>query len=683
MSPTLRERPSNRYLHWLERGGAPPVRGSLPKAEEAARCIVARLRRARRQLEAPASPAGAVNALLEARQHLVGLLALVDSQASVSRRMKPVDAAQWRHRWYVWYDRFCLDLLHRPAGQKLKAIEASTPCARERYQLKVLLKLLDVNPVAEARLQRHATQQKRRDRAYVLDRERHGGVHMLEPADGLHRDYLRQAKRAAEKRGMKGYLYVYGTEEADMALREAHCPEFRRLVGWESNYIPSPTAAIEAMRALRHSIALEDNQPNYATYALGHFSIFPKFERIAKRLNKARSALRKPVQDLENAALAYLNATDHDLEPTPGNRSFAVAQSCGAVYPGDNLFPWRETALKVFSELLSATGWAAYKPARVSGEGQWSTISFHVARHDGQQAHVIYAPFRPHLGEDTYSDGVANAVLGSWSADGSSSTAPVVWIDQGLNPAVAGYDLDDLRVLCHEIGHAIHFISMPGDTPDECATVPVDLAEVPSYLMELYMRDPTVLSRWVSRKSPAAAKRSRYWRRSLMWMEDMAVDHQLVLRSAYVDLQAHLSPQTGFIELNRQALADDGLGMHDEDGSWRRNFVWDDNYACQDYTQTVSRSIVWRLVTVPEHGRTNASLVAQTFCGLLDNVLVKSPTPQAAARRWAQWANEPFSRTLEAGLDAHVAYSARISQRGAKRLRAMTAKRRAKQAKPA
>lgn len=665
------EATTNRYLAWLEQGAAPPLRGSLAKAEEAARHFYAQMRLGKRLFSQTGRAWEALSLYLAARQRFYAVLALVESQAGVSKRMKPELTDKWRMAWDNKADRLS-DQVLAEAGKVLRRMKRQTRDFRRQRELSELLEQLDGDSKLDAAIRRQSNDQKNRERCYVQERKAVGGPHCDGLVSGLHRDYLRAAKQAAADNGLTGYQFPMNSVQADSAITEADHPELRRLLWWESSYAPVPAAAVERMRTLRHQQALSDGFENFAQRQL-RGSAFNNPQRIARTLRQGQEALAKDVKAFRQETLRYLN-TKGELEPVtdvPWDWSFALSQTSTETYKDlRKVFPWRETALKVFSELFQKTGWKPYRPARVSGEGIWSTIHFHFQRQDGRQAHVIYAPFRPNENEHSYSAGQACAILNSWDNQGTSSTPQVIWIDQALDKTDQCFERDDLRVLCHEIGHALHYMSLPGYSPEETTYLPEDIFEIPSYLFELYVRDPAVLARWASKKGPAACRRARHWVRSLKWENSVAVDHHLELRDAQMDLRFHCDMERSFLDICKDSME----SIHEEDGSWRRTFIWDEHLVCLDYTQTVPKSLVRRLVTVPDHGRVNSQLILDTYLSLLDNVLASGISADRIRQSWKRWTGETFSTSFKTAVVTHARQSARITRRATQKLRKKTQK---------
>lgn len=676
-SPRPAERPSNRYRAWLEHGAAPPVRGSLAKAQEAAVHYMAGMRLAMRRMGQSGRFWDGLDLFLQSRHAFSSLLALVDNQATVSRRMTPEQVEAWRMRWDDQADRLYARFWKGPAGQQLRRMRpyaAAYGFQRVREVEELVEVMSGNNPAIEAALRRAEAGQKARDRRYAQDCQRAGGPLVLGLVDNLHRDFLRGARQAASARGERGYRFPLGSPQAEIASMEADHPELRRVLWRESSHAPVPTAGVERIRRLRHAFAVSEGYGCYADRQL-RTSVFAKPVQIEKTLRQAQSLLAKECQAFRRETFRFLEAQDElrPLADAPWDHSFAVAQTCSPSYKDfRRIFPWRETALKVFGELFGRTGWTATRPARVSGEGVWSAIDFLFENAQGDRAHVFYVPFRPHENEHSYSAGQASIVRNAWAKAGEDRATQVIWIDQCLDKKDQCFDLEGLRVLCHEIGHALHYLSLPGHSPDETTYVPEDLFEIPSYLLELYPRDPAVLARWASRKGPAAAQRSRHWVQRLRWGDDAAIEHQAALRAAQVDLALHTGVDRSFLDISQEALNRCGERMHDEDGSWRRLFLWDETLVCLDYTQITPAGLARRLVTVPDDGRIDAQIVLDTYRSLREGVLAPGISADLVRSAWSRWAGESFAASFKAAVLAHAKQSARITRRATLRLRKKT-----------
>ena len=667
--PTPESSRSNRYLRWLEGSAPPQVRGSLGKAEEAAQILVRRLRNACRAMSRPGAGWSQAQALMGVRQQIDALLYLVENQAEVSRRMGFAAAVEWVQDWQKRMGRMDEAMGEGRVGKVIRRLKARSDCPIRRHAFDMLLSGSEKNGSAIARLRRDAFVQQQREERSARDREAKGGVWLIKRPTGLHRDYVREARQAAAKRGGTGYLLVPNTDSMTAALKSCD-PEIRRLAWAEDFHAPVPMAAVERTRRRRHDMARMLGHASFASYTLHEYCVIRDPQTILRGLQQARQILRRDVQSYSRAAEAKARREGDEVGDiqAPWNLNFVIDQAEPDLYlDTSDIFPWKETAIKVFTELCKATGWRFAQSVRISGEGIWTAMRFQLIRSDGAEAYLIYAPFRPHQKGESYSAGHAVHVVNHWRPDGSPAGAPVVWINQTLDISQGSFSLENLRILCHEIGHALHFLALPGIACD--TDICEDVVEIPSCLLELYMRDPVVLARWAAPKGPAAARRSRFWKNKLRWPVETAVDHLESLRGACVDLLAHIEQDRSFQEICQSVLSEDGHVIFEEDSSWRRNFVWEQYLAGIDFTQIVSRSVVRRLVTVPDHGCVNADLIAAAYRNLIQHVLAPGYSREITERRWKAWAGESFRTTVRESLMAYARQSSRLARRGATRLR--------------
>lgn len=681
-----RERPlSNRYLRWLDQGMAPPVRGSLGKAEEAAQVLHRRILRAMRQLRANATRAH-LDAYDLHQKNLFGLMALVDNQSTISKRM-PLEASKaWATRWHRISGRYSQQLLQNLTPQHFRSLLRTDPCPILAQRVQDLFDSMRLNPQIAVRDKHLTERQDRREAAYVAQRTRIGGVWLLgNRVDNLHRDYVRQARQAAREREPQAcepkLLFAFQREESEAAAGNADHPELRQMLWEEGEHAPVSMKAVQQMLQTRHERAQAFDQATYADFLLGDRMAVAQPKAVLRILEKSRSALRQTAQRYLQVAqdLAKAEGFDASGHPhAPWHQSFYINNANhSSGFETRKIFPWRETAPKVFQDLLHACGWHLAQPMRASGEGIWTVLEFHVCNEQGQQAHLLYSPFRPKQTTHSYSLGAADCLLSAWHPAGPRT--PAIWINQALNTQEQAFSVDDLRVLCHEIGHALHFASLPGRGPDEVENTPEDLMEVPSYLLERYHADPSVLARWASRKGPAAAQRRRFWVRKLRPDDDMAVSLLNELRDAAIDLDAHgANGLPGFESVARLHYAKDGMTIFPGDNTWRRHFIWETGYACMDYTHILSQGLVRRIATVPDNGCVQGDAIVAAYRSLMERVLVRVQTPRQAGRLWADWAGESLLTSMTQGALAQATQAKRISRKRIAQLRKKIARLNAK-----
>ncbi len=669
---------NNRYLLWLHQGAKPPVRGSMGKAREAVTVLANEVLKAKRCLRQAHPTWAHWHRFQLAKKNLESLLGLVQCQASISRRLTPTKAKEWVDHWEQWAERLYRPMTEGVWRNRLLALAHHEGTEVAGRDVGHFLDNNSSHPVFDRLARLQLKKQEKREKDYVEDRRVRGGVQAWGTPEGVHRCYLKKARQAGAEKGTSPYLFRPFTSESWAVRTTTENSELRRLLWLEDIHAPVPTAAVESRRALRHAMAQSEDWNNYAEYTLAE-AIYPHPSKLVHALRQARKRLRSDATRLRQAMLNNVNARQEGVDPLTKQpwdweKVDAEAFSWGTQTPFETIFPWRETALKIFGELLPLCGWTYAQAPEISGEGLWSVIHFQIEQQeDGHKAHLFYSPFRPHQkGNSEYSAGEAYLFNSGWHPKGQQGTVPCVWINQALDEEERCYDIEQLRVLCHEIGHALHYISLPEEHAAESWSVPSDIMEVPSHLLELYPRDPAVLARWASKKGPAAAQRSRYWNNKLRQSPSVLLDHQNYLRSAEADLRLSMNPDEPFQAICRDVLESDGLPFLKEDGSWRRLYLWDDHLVCNDYTQCLPPSIARRLVTLTDRGTVDAATVVATYNQLISEVLSTGTTAKRAARNWKQWTGETFATSIHMALLGHAQQTARIGRRGTVELRRKT-----------
>lgn len=666
----------NRYLLWLEKGATPPVRGSMGKAREAATHLAAQVLRAKRCLGNPHATWAHWERFCQSLKRLESLIGLVQCQASISRRLTPEQAQAWEAQWDRWKNRVVGPMTQAQWRNRLLALAHHQGTEAADREIRAFFDFSGPDTADCLLLNKQKLQQEKREKDYVQDRLVRGGVHVDSLPGGVSRSSMKKAKAAGQARGQVPYLFLPFTTESACAMASAEQADFRRLLWLEDAHAPVPTLAVEKRRAARQAIAEEENHPHFADYMLRTQAIYPQPEKLIHALRQARKRLRPDAVRLRKTMRDYTNARFPDMDAAtdqPWDAALISVEGNPLYHwlDSQHIFPWRETALKIFGELLPACGWAYSQPPTISGEGIWSVIHFQIERSsDGRKAHLFYSPFRPHqAGNSEYSAGEAFLFHTGWTPTGQDEAVTCVWINQALDVDIQAYNQEELRVVCHEIGHALHYFTMPHASYTESWMVPSDLMEIPSHLLELYPRDPTVLARWASRKGPAAAQRSRFWKNKLCLSAETLLEHQESLRSAEADLRLCLAPGESFRSICQDLYASDGLPFLEEDGSWRRLFLWDEANACQHYTQCLPPSIVRRLVTLTDRGTVNAAHITATYNNLLSEVLETGITAAQAARNWKQWTGETFATTIHQSLLGHAQQVARVGRKEVVKIR--------------
>lgn len=678
----------NTYLLWLEHGGVPPVRGSMAKAEEAATWLRVQLLKAKRCLRSPTATWAHWERFALCQKRFESLMGLVQCQALISRRLTPEKSQAWILHWERRQERVTGPMTQGLWRNHLLALAHRQGDETSLREVKAFFEFCGPATAETRFLKKQKIQQEQREKAYVTDRLARGGVHAQTAPSGLSRETLKNAKKAGASRGNVPYLFLPFTSESTHAMAASEQADFRHLLWLEDSHAPIPTLAIEKRRAARQRIAETEGFDHFADYMLRNQAIYPQPEKIVHALRQARKRLRSDNVRLRHLLKDYTNARFPDMEPAtlhPADAALIAVEGnpVNQWFDTKKVFPWRETTLKIFGDLLPACGWALVTAPTLSGEGPWSAFHFYVERQsDGRKAHLVYSPFRPHqAGNSEYSAGEAYLVQSGWTPEGMEEGEACVWINQALDTQEAAFNLEELRVICHEIGHALHYLALPNAHHAEPCLLPSDVMEIPSHLLELYPKDPCVLARWASRKGPEAARRSRFWKNKLRLTADILMEHQEALRAAEADLRLCLTPERSLREICEALYKDDGLEFLEEDGSWRRLFLWDEANACQHYTQSMPPSIVRRLVTLTDRGTVNADHVVATYNSLLSEVLETGTTAAQTARNWKAWTGETFATTIHQSLLSHAQQTVRIGRKEMAHIRRKLTVQRKKNAK--
>ena len=143
-----------------------------------------------------------LDALEEAAQALGAVITLFECQAEVSRRISPAKAKAWLDHWQGWTERMNNTLTRGRVAAAVRVLQQQADTPQRKRQAELFFEGGQIPGWIEKSLRHQEKRQAEREEAYVLQREKVGGVVLHGDVDGIHRQYLTAAKKAAKERGI-------------------------------------------------------------------------------------------------------------------------------------------------------------------------------------------------------------------------------------------------------------------------------------------------------------------------------------------------------------------------------------------------------------------------------------------------------------------------------------------------
>ena len=311
-------------------------------------------------------------------------------------------------------------------------------------------------------------------------------------------------------------------------------------------------------------------------------------------------------------------------------------------------FPWRSTAVKVICELMNLGGWQCLNAPKAFGRDQRRMLQFNFRHADGRRAQVWYAPYNPAMSPN--SQVAAQACMVRHVLDKEGDTARVCTLDHRLPADRDHFLMDDLGTLCHEVGHILHFLALPGREYYEDGQLSDDFVEVPSILLERYYRDPDTLMRWLSNKAPASLRRRGYWTRLLRTYPVEAQQPQRKLWRAYLDLRLHRKDAGTFEEVVKACQRHLPVPIHPKQRDHLNYFDWS-GLSAMGISHLAGEALAHQLAPLDPRGQVLSSQVGETFVELL-NVLARGINAKKVSRCWRQWRGRTMISELDEGFES-------------------------------
>lgn len=454
---------------------------------------------------------------------------------------------------------------------------------------------------------------------------------------GLKRSEINVSWESARAKGLEGVLI----ERSGLVIKKA-------LTECENRHVREAVWKMHQESTLKNDVASKKLFDARQIMAANHgFSSFAHHELSGRMQSNPKSLVRSFEKNLTHAAHLFNQADDFLSEFAQNNFNIEKVEDWDKSYLTHEYsrqkyqdfpveyFPWIPTLKKVVPELLAITGWFVIS-SDVIGEKECLMMHWEIER-KGEKNHIWVAPFQSSKVKDLNIDGDADYVR-----VGPNKTFHGC-IHLFENSKSKGIDLVKLEALAHEVGHLMHWLSIPPSASDK--VTPRDLTEIPSVLLEHYPRDPSVLKRWSCVNRPLSFWKKQASRDDLSHMRT-AFLHNL---SAWLDLNVNTTPPESLEALVLTVSEKFGItAPHPSNKTWMGYAMWL-GYGASDYMYYLAYSVVHRLH--PEIGANpKAERIAKEFKKLEKAVLSRSHlTPQVVHNSWKNLTGETLLQSLNKG----------------------------------
>lgn len=456
---------------------------------------------------------------------------------------------------------------------------------------------------------------------------------------GLPSPSLNISRKVARSRGVNGVVVERSGPVIKHALETCVNREVRESI-WKMRQESCLSTDRSARRLFeaRQVMAKKYGYDSFAAHELStrmHPSPRSLLSGFEKSLNESVDLLNDTDKWLENYGRTHCDIQKSEAWDT----SFLIhAASCSSSgeFPMAE-FPWVKTLEKAIPELVGVVGWKVQK-CEVRGKHTALMVHWELSRND-QVHHLWVAPFQGGGINDLNIEGDADFFRAG------PNNVMHGFVRLYRNHKTPGFDFHTLLTLAHEVGHILHWLSIP---PSAGLTVqgPADLTEIPSVLLEHYPKDPQVLRRWSSNSRRSIQSWSKHAESvNLLHMRASVLNNI----SAWIDLSVTTTPPESLKELIKSLPGRFGLKeQHPSDRGWMEYAVWL-GYGASDYMYHLAYSVNHRLH--PELGANpKAAKIAKAFRRLENQVLSRSHlTPRVIHESWRNLTGETLLQSLKKG----------------------------------
>lgn len=475
---------------------------------------------------------------------------------------------------------------------------------------------------------------------------------------------VRSARAAARRKGLAGGLVNITDPRLNGWMSALTSRDDRRAL-WQAAAAVAPTAQwIAQALAASHTEACALGHKghvarSFAAAACPHSQkVYALLLAAGRRLAPAVRRQRRNMNEVGRSKYGLVPPQPWDEEFLASKIS-PIERRRALVDP--DVFPLRATLERAVPELLSCGGWTCTQSRRHMGARnrfmEWDLVNA-----AGRRATFILAPFAPYqsaTAEAAYTAGLRDV----WRPGGRGPATVMVSLQ--LAPSRNNLELHELQNLAHEMGHVLHALRMPGETPHEWRLTDnsiCDVVETPSQLLEAYARTPDALMRWASQSCNAKYHTSAYWEGMLSDTEPSVLDVQTSLWQALVDLRVNMvGPGADAHAIGQSLRKPMGLApLAPDDPAALSAVSLQEGYAGNAYTYDMGLMLVEHLLPWKGGRRPDSTAVRSAYEGILDNVLGAGADPVQWSRAWEQWRGKTIIACATEGMRAR---SRRLSVR--------------------
>lgn len=637
--PATKPVPANPWLLWLDHGHAAPTTLACGALDQAFAFKHGQMKRRMARFLREGTPEAwlEVSSAWSDEQALDSMRdTLAPYQGRAAEREARAMGARWARRGGWFQRRLCQKDAAKPLR---KAARLARKAGKPELAFFIGDFLECAAPSGEGALMHRvvqmATVARKKDEASARYWARNG-IHLTRWPGKRNRLAMLAGRMAARAAGYSRGWLITPSGDADAWLLQ-HCNDAglrQAMLAQRAKACATTWEDIDKMRALQHKRAGMFGCADTAEMEAGN-AVFMKPGRVERFLHDAAATLNRRLLRVPGAR-AYTDADWADVRRVLGQR--------GGL-DDTEAFPWRECAMRAIPELMEVGGWHALGEPDAFGRGAKERLRFRFRNDEGRRAEIIYAPFNPAPGAASTLGGMATLVRG---ADTIRQDLPrTIVVENVLDyHTQRHFDLDTLEALCHEMGHVLHYLSLPGATPMESCLLAADYDELPAMVLQNYWRDPATLNRW-----SVTVRRRCYWERR---MRVCGMDALVAMRHTarpWLDVLMRRRSDEKSRDLCRQAQAEFASLRSLSEGEMRSVYEMEGGISA---AHPIGLVLASRVCPIPDDGVCGSERVGERFRALLDRVLSRGVRPRSFLRNWSLFMGERYSVSLRRGLVSYA-----------------------------